>query len=309
MPVIRKHDTCFINEWQLHEVEGAFDVAAHPLNSAVADRQCSKQATRFESGSSCDWLGGINSLDDARKLLTEGWPDGVKRLESAIADFTPPDAQTRVRRVAWRDQGDELSVDRAMRGEFDTAWRTSKRKVTRGPQTIELYSIYGGCGGLSAEEIFWNGAACCAIADRLESAGYAVRIVGCFVHGYKGSPGILTTSDGVDDDGRRDRYCRSDVVIKEASEPLRLDGLASILCHAGVYRTFLFRTWCTMPLKMNDGLGPAIYTWTDKVQAALAAAGEWPEGAIVIDAAYDRDACKRRVAEVVARVEAMHEGE
>lgn len=288
MPNIRETRTAtgrvVINEWQLSEVSGAFDVPLHPdtwdahdkLDPAVRASLITKNPY---------WYGGLQSLDEARALLEDGWKEGSERLESLCADLNPPTAQSRRRKPMWRSEGDDLSVDRALVGAWDTAWRTSQRVWCDGPTTIDLYTIYGGSAALSSEQIFWNGAAAVVLANRLEAAGYRVRIVGCFLH------------------GEGNTLVRSDVVIKEASDPLRIDGVASVLCHAGVYRTYLFRTWGVMPFALTSGFGPAIYRFSPTVIEQLRAAGEWPEGSIVIDQAYSRDECIARINEVMRRVQ------
>ncbi len=274
-----------INEWQLSEVAGAFDVPCHAKNKGIEAANLSLASRNKSMKGEETWYGGLRSVEAARKLMENGWSDGVERLQSLCSDLNPPQAKTRKRRPEWRDDGDELSVDRAMSGAWDQAWRTSRRVWSAGPTTIDLYTIYGGSAGMTAEQIFWNGAACVVLADRLESAGYRVRIVASFLH------------------GNGDTVVRSDVVIKEADEPLRIDGVAAILCHAGVYRTFLFRTWGVMPFALTDGLGPAIYQFNSYAVAKMKAAGEWPEGSIVIDQALNRDQCIARIDEIMGKIE------
>src|SRR5574338_221039 len=281
MPTIREHKTAIVTEWTLDEVAHAFEIPVHPNNRGEVEKQVTDEVRGMAQNRS--WYGGLTSVDQAKSLLVDGWHDGVNRLESLCADLNPPAAQTRKRKPCWRDDGDDLNIERAMRGEWDTAWRSSRRVWTQGPQTIELYSIYGGSASLSAEEIFWNGAACVVLADRLEAAGYAVRIVACFMH----------RGDG--------RYTRHDVISKEAHEPRRIDGVASIMCHAGIYRTFLFRTWAVSPIKLTPGLGPAVYSFSPHVINAFQKAGERPEGALVVDQAYSREACVRRIDELMAK--------
>jgi hypothetical protein len=131
--------------------------------------------------------------------------------------------------------------------------------------------------------MFWAGAAALVIADRLESAGYAVRVIGAHVVNSKA-------------DNER-RALRNDIVLKESSEPLQIDALAAVLCHAGIVRTFGFSALASIPADIGEGLGHEATIESRRVD--FEAGGELPEGAIVVGAVRTREQCLAEIARVV----------
>jgi hypothetical protein len=82
--------------------------------------------------------------------------------------------------------------------------------------------MWGGRYDQTAEELFWQGAVAAVLTDILEEAGYRVEVYANRVLEHSGR-----------------RHCIR-VKVKEADMPMRLDGAAAVLCHAGIYRTFGF---------------------------------------------------------------------
>lgn len=258
-------------EWRLSDLAGVYSLPHHEANAGQPQH-------KTKAGRSESWYGNA-SQDDIERLLTDGWPEGAARLAKLSEQVSVPALKTRRRVGVWSREGSELSVERAMRGQWDTAWRTARRQTTVGPQTVELYCMYGGSAFESAESLFWQGAVTAALADMLEGAGYNVRITGCFMHGGPDWKGWLN---------------RSDVIVKDSSEPMQLDSIAAILCHAGLYRTFLFQSWMQIPRELNTGLGPipSGYRWNQSEIARMREAGELAEGGILIEPVRDRSSAE-----------------
>ena len=90
------------------------------------------------------------------------------------------------------------------------------------PQTVAIETTWGGHYGQTAEELFCQGAAAAVMTDILEEAGYRVEVYA-----------------NRESERRGRRHCIR-VKVKEADMPMRLDGVAAVLCHAGIFRTFGF---------------------------------------------------------------------
>jgi len=97
-----------------------------------------------------------------------------------------------------------------------------RRSLFVAPQTVAIETTWGGHYGQTAEELFWQGAAAAVMTDILEEAGYRVEVYANRVSERHGR-----------------RHCIR-VKVKEADMPMRLDGVAAVLCHAGIFRTFGF---------------------------------------------------------------------
>jgi hypothetical protein len=206
-----------------------------PLNEGYAG----EAQIRPRYGLGPEWYGGLKKTSDAKKLLTDGWVEGAERImkfRSELASLVPaPRSRRRVPR--WDDDGHTVDVDRALAGRWDAAYRTARRETVLGPQMVELLGTFGGNCSVSAEEMFWNGATALILTDILEEAGYSVRLVSA---SYTNGGGGLTTTR---------------IELKDSGEPLRIDALASIVCHAGVYRTFGFAAILHSPFDVGCGLG------------------------------------------------------
>jgi hypothetical protein len=171
-----------------------------------------------------EWMGGLHNWKEAAAVLEKGWPEGAERLRALTAKLSAqlPQAKSIRRKLTWADAGDEICRDRLQSGQLDSCWRTMRRSQFVGPQTVAIETTWGGHYGQTAEELFWQGAAAAVMTDILEEAGYRVEVYANRVSERRGH-----------------RHCIR-VKVKEADMPLRLDGVAAVLCHAGIFRTFGF---------------------------------------------------------------------
>ena len=129
-----------------------------------------RDATKSEFGT--DWFGGIRNLDEAAALLEQGWPAGAARIQELAAEIEAPQATVIRRQIVWRDDGDEICHDPLRSGQLDSCWRGSRRVASVGPTLVALNVNWGGPKCVSADGLFWQGAAACALADSLEQSGY-----------------------------------------------------------------------------------------------------------------------------------------
>ncbi len=171
-----------------------------------------------------EWMGGLHNWKEAAAVLENGWPEGAERLRVLTQKLSSqvPQAKSIRRKLTWAEAGDEICRDRLQSGQLDSCWRTMRRSLAVGPQTVAIETTWGGHYGQMAEELFWQGAAAAVMTDILEDAGYRVEVYANRVSERRGR-----------------RHCIR-VKVKEADMPMRLDGVAAVLCHAGIFRTFGF---------------------------------------------------------------------
>lgn len=271
--------------WTLDELTAVYTADKHESNrhSTSGDPQ--------QGGNNRSWYGGIGSIREATELLRNGWQDGATKLQGLIGELTPPQAKSRKRKISWSDEGDDLHIDRAMAGEWDSAWRTSRRVWSAGPQSVTLVTKWGGNCHQSSDELFWQGAAAAVIADALEESGYRVRIV-CGTALYS----RMTGRDGA-----------LLVTLKEEQEPMRIDAMASLMCHAGIFRTYGFRCIEALPFACPTA---AARSWSASAtdgkgsyQEAVARTGLWPDDAIVLDEVSSRSGCVAEITRVLKSFE------
>lgn len=191
-----------------------------PTNRAIRKEMLETAFAHYGSA----WMGGLHSWDEAETLLEKGWPEGAERLRALAGKLAAqvPQAKSIRRRLGWVDNGDEVCKDRLQAGQIDQCWRTMRRAPFVAPQTVAIETTWGGHYGQTAEELFWQGAAAAVLTDILEEAGYRVEVY----------------ANRVSEQSGHRHWTR--VKVKEADMPLRPDGLAAVLCHAGIFRTFGF---------------------------------------------------------------------
>lgn len=170
----------------------------------------------------------MGDMDKARELWALDSPDLiVKNIR---------------RKVKWGDIGDSLDIQKMYKGEFDKAWRTTKkRKAEGGSKNITLLVNLGANCGVSSECLGWRGMASLKVADCLSEAGYNVRLLGY--------------SMGLDDCDNIEHTSLTTIPIKDFDEGMDVPKLASIMCRAGFFRTMIF---CSrLSLAENQGVSIA----------------------------------------------------
>lgn len=192
------------------------------------------------------WYGGLKSWEEARKVLTDGWPKGAEQAQKLAEELGAalPDPQSIRRRTAWKDDGGELDRDRLYSQGLETAFRSTTQHRTTAPRVLRIVANWSMHEGYTAEQISWNGAAMCALLDLLENASYRCELSLCFAtRQYAMRP--VSVSMPV-------------IRVKEAREPLNISRIAAVASHAGVYRSFGFAALCSTPYPVNSGLGSCL---------------------------------------------------
>lgn len=261
---------------------------AHDLPS-IAD--CRDQITPDTIESMPYWY-GASSVEEASDRLLKGYPEGAAKLANVAQDLTDlPQAKIRRRVLRWSDNGDDLNIDRAMRGDFDRAFRSSRRQYLSGPQTIEIFSNLCADSCYSADEVFWQGAAAAVLTDVLENAGYRVALTATNASACGRGYGTAV---------------RFDYPIKSESDPMSIDALAGVLCAPSTYRCLSLRAHESAPLSNFTGHGSGYWP---EVARTLKAKDMWfPETAIVLTPTYSREAAIEEISRVLKLVESAGEG-
>jgi hypothetical protein len=252
----------------------------------------------YDMASRSDWYGGLTSVADALKLIEDGWSAGAERA-AAASDGIPSDQLARPesvrRRLVWGEEGDRLDWQKVLDGDHDTAWGRSKRRRTSAPRMISLASTYGGNCNRSAEELFWTGAQMVVTAELLQAAGYQVQVRGIAVNASN-------------DWTMRKVNARQviDIVAKDYDEPLRLDMLAAVFSHAGVFRTYGFQCLVRCPWPIGRGLGRMVDE-PDAIQQA--ADNGWivaPD--VFLPSAYNQETAVKNIVAAIQAIEAKQNG-
>lgn len=173
------------------------------------------------------WLGAPTARE-AMERATKGWAEGAQRALSMMdgVDVEPPESIKR--RTMRADQGDELDVHSVYRGDLNRAWSRRTRSPMRARLTIRLVARIDASFTASAESLFWRGAAVLKLTDMLEAAGYRVEIIGGQYFSRV--------------DSSTDHAMLTSFTLKDAGAPLDVEQVAGVLCNAGFFRTFGFRS-------------------------------------------------------------------
>lgn len=120
-------------------------------------------------------------LDEVHKP----WSEGMNMVESLMEELNRKKIKNpiTVRRVQkWDLVGDHYDLDRHRAGA--EPWRTTHQTTRPGPRVINLLCNVGGNCNLTAKELAMTGVTATALCQRLELAGFSVRIVTyAYIHG------------------------------------------------------------------------------------------------------------------------------
>lgn len=229
------------------------------------------------------WYGDVKGQADIDAAVSSGWAKGASRVESLAEELrasAPPAVDVR-RRRRRSDDGDTLDVDRAMRGEWDSAWESFRRAESTGTPAIELAFNWAMSASVTDEQLFWNGAVACALADILEGSGYRVGLTAIqgLMHGREHAANIIR--------------------IKDVGEVVNMSDLAAMTAHAGVYRTYGFKMITQQDAKVAPSLGIPEYE-DASLRADIAESGYLASNTVWLDSVRDRASAIRVVAHVLA---------
>ncbi|CAB4197172.1 hypothetical protein UFOVP1304_46 [uncultured Caudovirales phage] len=233
-----------------------------------------------------DWL-GAPSIEVLGQRLSQGWPEGVERLMALATREVSPTSIRRRRERA--DQGAELDIHAVYRGDLSRAWTRSRRKASSGVRTLCVLVDLAANADITADQMFWRGAAALRLTSALTEAGYGVALYG--VSGGKNQ----------DNDGSVDTMQM--VSIKDEDQPLDMDRLAALTAMPGFFRTALFAGMCKVcdlrDKPVSSGLGQAKPELIAKGAAMLPV----PQTLIIQDPVTDQQSAEAWIEKVLSELE------
>lgn len=247
-------------------------------------------ASHYAAGGSQNndsWL-GAPSVAELNRRLSQGWPEGVERLMSlATREVTPTSIRRRRERA---DQGAELDIHAVYRGDLSRAWTRSRRKASSGVRNLSLLiDLCANCD-ITADQMFWRGAAALRLTAALMEAGYNVGI-------YGASAGTKTDGgDTVDN-------CQM-VSIKDEDQPLDLDRLAALTAMPGFFRTSLFVGMCKICDMRNTDVKWSLGHANSSLIAKGAELLPIPQNVIIQEPVLNQAAAEAWIERVLSNLEA-----
>lgn len=196
-----------------YETLGAFvtDAKRTPLNSDPASRSNS-------AGFNEDWS-GTNTFEAAVDLAERGWPEGRKKLMTAMAaaQSSPAFTQTLAMDVAG------AYPIAALAAAGDPCSMVDLQPVEdRVRPIVRLVIQRGGSSAYSGVEFMNYGAAVLSYIEGLEAAGFRCEIEVSFAAKIQPVDHYLS------------------VIVKRAEEPIELDRMAYVLTHPAFFRRIAF---------------------------------------------------------------------
>lgn len=194
---------------------------------------------------------GTTSFDEAQRLATAGWPEGVKRLtelRGGLSRVVGATIAARSKTLRFDVVGDYVDVGRFLTGEPECCGQyRDDADATCQSRVVKLVANVSAIGSVQSESIFSAGAAIFAAVDILESLGKRVE---------------LWLGSGSERHGDRKRL-QVLVKLKEASQPFDADRVAFWLCSNASLRRMFFSVEqdhgyspdnsITTPLELADG--------------------------------------------------------
>lgn len=216
-----------LNACLLDSVAEPLELGARTDWKSASNKGRAERALQGDGEKGDSWLGAPN-VTELNRRLREGWPEGSERLlRLATRDINPVSVR---RRREKADQGAELDIHAVYRGDLSRAWTRCRKRQGSGVRSVTIVVNLGANAGVTADKMFWRGAAALKLATALTESGYSVAIIGA------------EGASNIDSAGRSDLVqC---VSIKDEDQPLDLDRLAALTAMPGYFRTALFAGIC-----------------------------------------------------------------
>lgn len=190
------------------------------MDSSTEDKEKKDKDDRIK------WY-GVESYDKVVRCVKYGWPEGAERM-SVLSDGISGMATNFKRKRVRGEFGDELDIHQVMSGRIDKAWSRRERKKRVSQKNINFIVDIAAPWDVTADALFWRGAAMLKLADILERAGYSVGI-----HAAIGASDLsnkLGTAQFVP--------------IKRNGIPLDIQSICSTIALSGYFRAAMFRGLC-----------------------------------------------------------------
>jgi hypothetical protein len=184
------------------------------LSSANSSKRDGREGEEFT---------GVRTFADAVKMAERGWPEGRKKLMTAMAaaqstpSFTPSivmDVAGAYPIAALAAAGDPCSM-------VDIAPVEDRVRPI-----VRLLIQRAGSAAYSTDEFMSYGAAIMSYVEGLEGAGFRCEITVCFASDLQSDGDQFTT-----------------VLVKRAEEPIELDRMAFVMVHPAFFRRICFAVY------------------------------------------------------------------
>jgi len=191
----------------------------------------------------------FNTWNDVSQALGEAWENGLKIYESMmneLRDEKLPQPKAIKRQRRWsEDRGDELNIDRLLRGQ--AYLEDSYRETRPGPVSVTIITDISTSAFVNHDKILWRGAAAVLLTELLERAGYRVEL-------WAATHCLRAFHNG--------RSFGAAVRYKCAGDPLDVSTLINGVS-GWCYRTMFFGTYCVSNSPPVTGLG--VVTGFDRI--------------------------------------------
>lgn len=116
----------------------------------------------------------LNIVNVTKWLQAGSWQKGAQKIKEQMGAIKMPHMTDIRVRGQWMEQGDMLSPDRVMAGDYDRCWYGRKKGTVRRPPPLHIFcDISVNCDG---DRLFWRGATTCAFAEAAVSVGHKVCV-------------------------------------------------------------------------------------------------------------------------------------
>lgn len=172
-----------------------------------------------------DWA-GTSSYEEAVELLQKGWPEGAARVSKVRASLdraVETMSAAKTQQMQYGVEGEWCDVGRLAMGDPECLVSWADDGDEQPNKIIKIVANICVSGSVSTDAMYSRGAACIAAVDLLESLGYRVELwagIGCDKYG----------SERLD----------SQMLVKDAGQPVDTDRLAYVLCHPAFFRRIYF---------------------------------------------------------------------
>lgn len=209
-----------------------FQAVENPTNLNDADAK--DRFDRYRRG----WSSSFDSTDwsptnwtETERLMKEGWAEGRAKGHEALGALEMPKLPSFRKKTFWGAQGSQIDMRRVYSGQLDRAWKHRRPVESDAPKmkchNVTILVDICANGGVTSDQMFWQGAAAAWMTTALEEAGRNVRLV---IYDK--------TSNAFHDDGDHGYLCG--VVIKDYGYPMDENNLWYFTSHSGVLRRYFF---------------------------------------------------------------------
>lgn len=179
------------------------------------------------------------------KMLTNGWPTGVRHAQKLANRMSVQQPQSRKRRRRRGPVGGDIDMDRVYSGQLDTAWTKTARLNKSAPATAHILVNTTVPARKNSDVIYWRGAVAWQLCQQLEQSGYSVRVsIACPVILFDGHDTEVTIT----------------VDVKQSYQRMNPTSMIAGIAHPAIFRLYMLAAiYQRSEYKVGSGLGKPDY--------------------------------------------------